>query len=105
MNRGRGREQEEEGCHEELAEDEERVEGLALVLSTLVREKEVEVKEEKVMEAMYLQVNALVQQERSRASMKDCKANSFWLTTQDFFLEELLKAALTCIVASAGEVF
>ena len=98
VNRGRGREQEEE-----------RVEGLALVLSTLVREKEVEVKEEKVMEAMYtaeyLQVNALVQQERSRASMKDCIANSFWLSTQDFFLEELLKAALTCIVASAGEAF
>ena len=38
----------------ELAEDEERTEGLALVLSTLVREKEVEVKEEKVMEAMYI---------------------------------------------------
>ena len=44
----------------ELAEDEERAEGLALVLSTLVRKKEVkevevkevEVKEEKVMEAM-----------------------------------------------------
>ena len=75
----------------------------------MVREKEVEVKEEKVMGAMYtpeyLQVNALVQQERSRASMKDCNANSFWLSTQDFFLEELLKAALTCIVASAGEVF
>ena len=38
----------------ELAENEERAEGLALVLSTLVRKKEVEVKvkEEKVMEAM-----------------------------------------------------
>ena len=39
-------------------------EELALVLSTMVRKKEVEVKEEKVMEAMktaeYLQVNALV---------------------------------------------
>ena len=87
VNRGRGREQEEE-----------RVEGLALVLSTLVREKEVEVKEEKVMEEMYtaeyLQVNELVQQERSRACMKDCNANSFWLSTQDFFLEELLKEVL-----------
>ena len=93
----------------ELAEDKERAEGLTLVLSTLVKKKEVEVKEEKVMEAMYtaeyLQVNALVQQERSRARMKDCNANSFWLSTQDFFLEELLKASLTCIVASAGEVF
>ena len=72
----------------ELAEDEERTEGLALVLSTLVREKEVEVKEEKVMEEMYtaeyLQVNELVQQERSRACMKDCNANSFWSSTQFF---------------------
>ena len=56
----------------EVAEDEERAEGLALVLSTLVREKEVEVKEEKVMEGIKtadLQVNALVQQERSRANI------------------------------------
>ena len=52
-----------------MPEDKERAEGLSLVLSTLVREKEVEVKEEKVMEekvmeamytAEYLQVNALV---------------------------------------------
>ena len=60
----------------ELAEDEERVEGLALVLSTLVREKEVEVKEEKVMEGVKtadLQVNALVQQERSRARNKKAR--------------------------------
>ena len=36
--------------------------------------------------------------------MKDCNANSFWLSTH-FFLEELLKEALTCIVANAGEDF
>ena len=55
----------------ELAEDEERAEAMQI--------------------AEYLQVNVLVQQERSRASKKDCNANSFWLSTQDFFLEELLK--------------
>ena len=56
----------------ELAENEERAVGLALVLSTFVRKKEVEVKEEKVMEGVKtadLQVNALVQQERSRANI------------------------------------
>ena len=66
----------------ELAENEERAVGLALVLSTFVRKKEVkevevevkevEVKEEKVMEGIKtadLQVNALVQQERSRANI------------------------------------
>ena len=56
----------------ELAENEERAVGLALVLSTFVRKKEVEVKEEKVMDGIKtadLQVNALVQQERSRANI------------------------------------
>ena len=56
----------------ELAENQERAVGLALVLSTFVRKKEVEVKEEKVMEGIKtadLQVNALVQQERSRANI------------------------------------
>ena len=56
----------------ELAENEERAVGLALVLSTFVRKKEVEVKEEKVMEGIKtadLQVNTLVQQERSRANI------------------------------------
>ena len=47
----------------------------------------------------------LLQQERSRASMKDCDANRFWGSTQDFFLEELPKEALMCIVANTGEVF
>ena len=56
----------------ELAENQERAVGLALVLSTFVRKKEVEVKEEKVMKGIKtadLQVNALVQQERSRANI------------------------------------
>ena len=58
----------------ELAEDEERAEAMKT--------------------AEYLQVNALVLQERSRASKKDCNANIFWLSTKDFFLKDLLKEVL-----------
>ena len=53
----------------ELAENEERAVGLALVLTTFVRKKEVEVKEEKVMEAMYLQVNALSSSSRDQGQV------------------------------------
>ena len=37
--------------------------------------------------------------------MKACNVISFWLLTQDFFLEKLLREDSTRIVANPAEVF
>ena len=104
-------------------------EGLALVLSSMVRE-EVEVNEENVMEVMqtaeYLQVESLsqyCQQVRSyiwgalgleifislsqwlAAQLDGSNAIGFWLSAQDLFLEELNKEAWSYIAARPEQVF